>query len=113
MDCIFCKIVDGSIKGDIVLENDDVIAFRDLNAQAPHHILIIPRKHIATVNDFEVEDARIFGQMGQAAKAIASDLGVAEKGYRLVLNCNEDGGQTVHHTHMHFLAGRPLTWPPG
>ena len=113
MDCIFCKIVDGSIKSDIVFEDSDVIAFRDLGAQAPHHILIIPRKHIATINDFDSSDARIFGQMGQAAKKIASDLGVDEKGYRLVLNCNEDGGQTVFHTHMHFLAGRPLTWPPG
>ncbi|MDH3325448.1 MAG: histidine triad nucleotide-binding protein [Gammaproteobacteria bacterium] len=113
MDCIFCKIVDGSIKGDIVYENDDVVAFRDLNAQAPHHILIIPRKHIATVNDFTAEDASIFGQLGQAAKQIAGDLGVAENGYRLVLNCNDDGGQTVYHTHMHFLAGRTFTWPPG
>lgn len=113
MSCIFCKIVDGSIKSDIIFENDDVIAFRDLNAQAPHHVLIIPRKHIATVNHFEADDALIFGQMGQAAKLIAADLGVAEKGYRLVLNCNEDGGQTVFHTHMHFLAGRTLTWPPG
>ena len=113
MDCIFCKIVDGSIKSDIVFEDDDVIAFRDLNAQAPHHVLIIPRKHIATTNDFDAEDAKIFGQMGQAAKKIASDLDVAEKGYRLVLNCNEDGGQAVYHTHMHFLAGRTLSWPPG
>jgi len=113
MDCVFCKIVDGSIKGDIVFENDDVIAFRDLNAQAPHHILIIPRKHISTVNDFGTRDVPIFGQMGQAAKHIASDLGVAEQGYRLVLNCNEDGGQTVYHTHMHFMAGRTFTWPPG
>jgi len=113
MDCIFCKIADGSIKGDIVYENTDVIAFRDLNAQAPHHILIIPRQHIATVNDFEIEHATIFGQMGQAAKTIARDLGVAEQGYRLVLNCNEDGGQTVFHTHMHFMAGRAFSWPPG
>lgn len=113
MDCIFCKIVDGSIPADIVFKNDDVIAFRDLNAQAPEHLLIIPRKHIATVNDFTAEDAAIFGQMGQAAKVIAKDLGVSEKGYRLVLNCNEDGGQTVYHTHMHFLAGRTLSWPPG
>lgn len=109
MDCIFCKIVDGSIKGDIVFEGETVIAFRDLNPQAPHHILIIPRKHIATVNDFDADDAAIFGQMGQAAKQIAADLGVAEKGYRLTLNCNADGGQTVYHTHMHFLAGRTFS----
>ncbi len=113
MDCIFCKIVDGDIPADIVFENESVIAFRDLNAQAPHHILIIPRKHISTVNDFAPDDAVIFGQMGQAAKQIANDLGVAEKGYRLVLNCNEDGGQTVYHTHMHFMAGRQFSWPAG
>ena len=113
MDCIFCKIVDGSIKGDIVFEDENVIAFRDLNAQAPHHILIIPRKHIPTVNDFNAADAHIFGQMGQAAKAIAADLNVADDGYRLVLNCNEHGGQTVFHTHMHFMAGRVFSWPPG
>jgi len=113
MDCIFCKIADGSITADVVYESDFVIAFRDLNAQAPHHILIIPRKHIATMNDFDVEDAAVFGMLGQAARAIAADLGVAEDGYRLVLNCNQDGGQTVFHTHMHFMAGRPFTWPPG
>lgn len=109
MDCIFCKIVSGDIPSKTVYEDDKVIAFRDLNAQAPEHILIIPRKHIATVNDFEPQDALIFGQMGQAAKEVAMLLKVAEKGYRLVLNCNEDGGQTVYHTHMHFLAGRSLS----
>ena len=113
MDCIFCKIAEGSIKSEIVYENDDVVAFRDLNAQAPHHILIIPRKHIPTINDFNADDVIVFGKLGQAAKQIAADLGVADRGYRLVLNCNEDGGQTVFHTHMHFLAGRVLSWPPG
>ena len=113
MDCIFCKIVAGTIPGDIVFESDNVIAFRDLHAQAPEHILIIPRKHLPTINDFSVEDAAIFGEMGQAAKQIAKSLEVAEKGYRLVVNCNKDGGQTVHHTHMHFLAGRQMNWPPG
>ena len=113
MDCIFCKIAEGSIKSEIVYENDDVVAFRDLNAQAPHHILIIPRKHIPTINDFNADDAIVFGKLGQAAKQIAADLDVADRGYRLVLNCNEDGGQTVYHTHMHFLAGRALSWPPG
>ncbi len=113
MDCIFCKIADGTIPGDIVFENDKVLAFRDLNAQAPDHILIIPRKHIPTMNDFTSEDVVIFGEMGQAAKEIANTLGVSEQGYRIVVNCNDDGGQTVHHTHMHFLAGRQMTWPPG
>ena len=113
MDCIFCKIAQGEIPSDIVYENDSVMAFRDLTPQAPHHILIIPRKHIATLNDFNVEDAVIFGRMGLAAKHIADTLGVDQQGYRVVVNCNEYGGQTVFHTHMHFLAGRNFTWPPG
>ena len=113
MDCIFCKIVDGSIPSDKVFENDHVLAFRDLSPQAPHHILIIPKKHLASLNEFESEDAAIFGEMGQAAKALAKELSVDEAGYRVVVNCNEHGGQTVFHTHMHFLAGRQLHWPPG
>ena len=113
MDCIFCKIANNEIPSDKVFENDSVLAFRDLSPQAPHHILIIPKKHIATLNDFKNDDALIFGHMGQAAKEIAKSLGVDEKGYRVVVNCNADGGQTVFHTHMHFLAGRGLGWPPG
>jgi len=113
MDCIFCKIADGSIPSKKVYENDHVLAFEDLTPQAPHHILIIPRKHISTLNDFEAEDVKVFGEMGQAAKAIAKSLGVDERGYRVVVNCNEDGGQTVFHTHMHFMAGRGFSWPPG
>jgi len=113
MDCIFCKIVAGEIKGDIALDWDDVLAFRDVNAQAPHHILIIPKKHLPTISDFTAEDAPVFGLMGQAAKQIAIDLGLEKNGYRLVINCGADAGQTVFHTHMHFLAGREFTWPPG
>lgn len=113
MSCIFCKIISGEIKGDIVFDSDDVLAFHDLSAQAPQHILIIPKKHLPTMNDFNAEDARIFGQMGQAAKKIAQELGVNESGYRLVINCQEGAGQTVFHTHMHFLAGRAFSWPPG
>jgi len=113
MDCIFCKIVNGDIPTDKVYENDFVLAFRDLSPQAPEHLLIIPKKHIATLNDFSADDAQIFGEMGQAAKAVAKELGVDENGYRVVINCNQDGGQTVFHTHMHFLAGRSLSWPPG
>lgn len=113
MDCIFCKIVNGDIPGDTVYENDKVLAFRDLSPQAPHHILIIPKKHIATLNDFSPEDAAIFGEMGQVAKELAKSLGTDEQGYRVVINCNEQGGQTVFHTHMHFMAGRQFTWPPG
>jgi len=111
MDCIFCKIVAGDIPSDIIYEDDKVIAFKDLSPQAPHHLLIIPRKHIPTVNDFTPEDALLFGQMGQAAKSIAKQIGVAEDGYRLIVNCNEQGGQTVFHTHMHLMAGKRLSWP--
>jgi len=113
MDCIFCKIVNKEIKADIVFEDEHVLAFNDLSPQAPHHILIIPQKHITTLNDFSGEDQLIFGAMGQAAKSIASQLGVSEQGYRVVVNCNGDGGQTVFHTHMHFMAGRQFSWPPG
>ena len=113
MDCIFCKIVSGEIKADIVFESDEVLAFRDLNPQAPEHILIIPKKHLSTINDFAPEDAPVLGLMGQAAKRIAQDLGVEDNVYRLVINCGEGAGQTVFHTHMHFLSGRQFSWPPG
>jgi histidine triad (HIT) family protein len=112
-DCLFCKIRDGEIPGDVVYENDDVLAFRDVNPQAPTHILVIPRKHIATNNDLEADDAAVVGKMMLAAKQIAADEGFAAEGYRMVLNCNEGAGQTVFHIHMHLLGGRRLTWPPG
>ena len=112
-DCLFCKIRDGEIPGDVVYENDDVLAFRDVNPQAPTHILVIPRQHIATTNDLEADDAAVVGKMMLAAKQIAADEGFAAEGYRLVLNCNEGAGQTVFHIHMHLLGGRRLTWPPG
>lgn len=112
-DCLFCKIRDGEIPADIVFENDDVLAFRDVNPHAPTHILIIPRKHIATVNDLSVEDELIMGKLFSVAKVIAAEEGVSDDGYRLVVNCNEKAGQTVFHIHMHLLAGRRMTWPPG
>jgi len=111
MDCLFCKIANGTIPGEIVFQDDDVIAFRDIGPHAPQHCLIIPRKHISTINDFD--DPVLFGKLGMAARTLAKQLGVDESGYRLVMNCNEDGGQSVFHVHMHFLAGRPLAWPPG
>lgn len=113
MTCIFCKIVQGEIPCNKVYEDDSVIAFRDLHPQAPHHLLIIPRKHVSTLNDFSEEDLPLMGSLVLAANKIAASLGVDKKGYRLVTNCNEDGGQTVFHVHVHFLAGRSLTWPPG
>ena len=112
-DCLFCKMVSGEIKPDLVYETDQVIAFRDINPQAPLHALVIPRKHIATINDAEPADAALLGQMVLAAQQIASDEGYAEPGYRLAMNCNADAGQTVFHIHLHLLAGRQLGWPPG
>jgi histidine triad (HIT) family protein len=112
-DCLFCKIRDGEIPADIVFENDDVLAFNDVNPQAPIHIIIIPRKHISTINDVEDADEAILGRLFSVAKEIAKQRGVSDDGYRLVVNCNEKAGQTVFHIHMHLMAGRAMTWPPG
>ena len=112
-DCLFCKILDGEIPCDKVYENDHVIAFRDLNPQAPTHILVIPRKHIATVNDLTPDDKNIVGEMVLAAQQVAQLEGIEEEGYRLIMNCNEGAGQTVFHIHMHILGGRIMNWPPG
>jgi histidine triad (HIT) family protein len=112
-DCLFCKIRDGEIPADIIYENDDVLAFNDVNPQAPVHLLIIPKKHISTVNDIVDDDHLVMGKLFSAAKLIASQRGVSDDGYRLVVNCNEKAGQTVFHIHMHMLADRALTWPPG
>lgn len=113
MDCLFCKIINGDIPADIVYQDDDVLGFKDVNPQAPTHVLFIPKKHIATVNDLETDDAQLAGKLYLAAKKVASDLGVADDGYRLVMNCNAGAGQTVFHIHLHMLAGRALSWPPG
>jgi len=112
-DCLFCKIRDGDIPAEVVYENDDILAFRDVNPQAPTHVLIVPRKHISTINDLEDEDSGVMGQMVLAAQDIAGYEGIAEEGYRLVVNCNAKAGQTVFHIHMHLLGGRNMTWPPG
>lgn len=112
MKCLFCKIASGDLDADVVYENADVVAFRDLHPQARHHILIIPRRHIATLNDATEQDAGLLGKMLLAARYLAGELGVAGDGYRLVMNCNRDGGQTVFHLHLHLLAGRQLHWPP-
>lgn len=113
MDCLFCKIVEGEIAANVVLENDTLMAFHDISPQAPHHILIIPKKHIATINDVQKEDEPLMGQMIRAAQSIAKTLGIDEEGYRLLFNVNEGGGQMVYHIHLHLLGGRPMTWPPG
>ena len=112
-DTIFGKIIAREIPADIVYETDEVLAFRDINPQAPTHILIIPKREIATLNDLAPEDAPLIGQLFLAARRIAADLGVAESGYRTVMNCNRDGGQDVFHIHLHLLAGRRMGWPPG
>jgi histidine triad (HIT) family protein len=110
---IFGRIAAGEIPADIVYEDDDLVAFRDLSPQAPTHILIIPRKPIPTLNDVEEADAELVGKLFLAAAKVAKQLGIAEAGYRVVVNCNAVGGQTVFHLHLHLLGGRPMQWPPG
>ena len=112
-DCLFCKMVSGEITPDKVYEDDDVLAFRDISPQAPLHVLVIPKAHISTLNDLDEAHASLVGKMYLAVKQIAKQEGVAEDGYRAVMNCNRDGGQTVFHIHLHMLAGRGLQWPPG
>jgi histidine triad (HIT) family protein len=111
--CLFCKIVQKEIDAEILYEDDSVTAFRDVNPQAPVHVLIVPKTHIATVNDFRAEHRELLSQLMLAASKIARDQGVEEDGYRLVLNCQEGAGQSVFHVHMHLLGGRRMSWPPG
>lgn len=112
-DTIFGKIIRREIPADIVYENDDVVGFRDLNPQAPVHVLFIPRQPLPTLNDAQPKDAELLGKVLLAAADYARQEGFAEEGYRTVINCNEHGGQTVFHLHVHLLAGRRMTWPPG
>lgn len=112
MDCIFCKIVDGEIPAGKVYEDDLVVAFEDVNPVAPMHVLVVSRKHIPTVSDIGEEDDKVIGRMVRVAAQIAAERGLAEPGYRLVMNCNEDAGQTVFHIHLHVMGGRPMGWPP-
>lgn len=112
-DCLFCKMVNGEIPPDIVYEDDEVLAFNDINPQAPTHVLIIPKKHIATLNDASDEDTQVLGRLNIVAAQLAKKLGFAEDGYRVVMNCNADGGQAVYHIHLHLLGGRSMAWPPG
>ena len=112
-DCLFCKILAGDIPAEIIYESNTAIAFRDINPQAPTHVLIIPRKHIATINDIESTDHAIVGSLYSAAREIATAEGIADEGYRAVMNCNAAAGQTVFHIHLHLLGGREMGWPPG
>jgi histidine triad (HIT) family protein len=112
-DCLFCKIRDGEIPADIVYSDDHCLAFRDLHPAAPVHVLIIPRRHIASLNEVDAAGAEIIGALFAAVPAVAAELGVAEGGYRVVVNCNADAGQEIFHLHFHLLGGRQLGWPPG
>ena len=112
-DTIFDKIISKEISSDIVYEDSNYLAFKDINPQAPVHILIIPKNRIATINDINEENSNVVGDMVLIAKNIAKSLNIASDGYRLVFNCNEYGGQTVYHIHLHLLGGRILNWPPG
>lgn len=108
MDCIFCKIIEGSIPSKKVFENDRILAFYDIQPSAPQHVLIIPKKHIPTMNDVQTEDLALIGEIHQAAQQIARDLGIADTGYRLINNCGKDSGQVVFHIHYHLLGGGKL-----
>jgi histidine triad (HIT) family protein len=112
-DCIFCRIAKHEAPADIVFEDDEVVAFRDLHPQAPVHLLVIPKKHIESLETAGEEDRAILGTLALTAQALARKEGIAEKGYRLVLNTNRWAGQSVWHIHLHLLGGRPLAWPPG
>ncbi len=113
MSTIFTKIINKEIPANIVYEDDDFLAFNDINPQAPVHILIIPKKEIKTVNDIGSSDAIIVGKLFLIAKKIAKQMSIDKDGYRLVMNCNEYGGQSVYHIHLHLIGGRKLSWPPG
>jgi histidine triad (HIT) family protein len=112
-DCLFCKMVAGEIQPDVVYEDEEVLAFRDVNPQAPTHVLVIPKTHIATTNDLNEENAAIVGKLYLAARQIAEEEGIAGPGYRMVMNCNAGAGQSVYHIHLHVLGGRGMGWPPG
>lgn len=112
-NCIFCKIATGDIPATILYQDDLVVAFDDINPQAPIHKIIIPRKHIATLNEVTNQEASLVGHMLHTASTIAKQLNIADNGYRVLMNCNNHGGQTVFHIHAHLLGGRQMTWPPG
>ncbi len=112
-DCLFCRIAAGDIPADIVHADERMIAFRDINPQAPRHVLVVPRRHIATLDDLSPDDDQLVGEMMRRAAALARENGYADRGYRTVFNCNAEAGQTVFHIHLHVIGGRSLTWPPG
>ena len=112
-ECLFCKIAKGEIPTDILYEDEQVMAFRDINPQGPVHVLVIPKEHIPTLNDLDERYAGLVGRIILVAKEVAEREDIAESGYRLVLNCNRHGGQEIFHIHLHLIGGRQMTWPPG
>lgn len=113
MDCIFCKIAEKNIPAKVIYEDEHAIAFEDINPQAPVHVLVIPRKHISTIIDIKDEDMSLLGHLFNVVNVIAAQKEVDKSGFRIVLNCNEEAGQTVFHIHLHVLGGRQMQWPPG
>ncbi|HET6413513.1 MAG TPA: histidine triad nucleotide-binding protein [Anaeromyxobacter sp.] len=112
-DCLFCKIADGQIPAKVVHQDDDAVAFLDINPQAPTHFLVVPRKHIPTLNELVPEDDALLGRLARLAARLAAERGIAQDGFRVVINTNRGAGQSVFHVHLHVLGGRPLSWPPG
>ncbi|RJP69741.1 MAG: histidine triad nucleotide-binding protein [Candidatus Abyssobacteria bacterium SURF_17] len=112
-ECIFCKIATGELKSDKIYEDDEFVGFRDIQPEAPVHIIVIPKKHVATMNDVPESETKLFGGLLKACQKAAGKLKVAENGYRVVINCNKDGGQFILHLHAHLLGGREMGWPPG
>jgi histidine triad (HIT) family protein len=113
MSCLFCRIAEKKIISRVVYEDERVFAFEDVNPQAPVHILIIPKEHISTALEIAHKDNELIGHMFQIANKIAEEKGIAQRGFRIVMNCNPEAGQTIYHLHLHLLAGRPMHWPPG
>jgi histidine triad (HIT) family protein len=113
MSCLFCRIIAGEIPGTFLYQDERLVVLQDINPQAPLHALVIPRQHIATLNDLTAGDDGLVGEMVRRAALLAREKGVAEGGYRAVLNCNREAGQTVFHIHLHVIGGRPMAWPPG
>jgi histidine triad (HIT) family protein len=112
-DCLFCKIIEGQVPGALVYQDERIVVIKDINPQAPMHVLVVPRRHIATLNDLMPEDDGLVGEMIRRGAAIAAEHGHSERGYRTVFNCNAGAGQTVFHIHLHVLGGRTFRWPPG
>ncbi|PWT79449.1 MAG: histidine triad nucleotide-binding protein [Blastocatellia bacterium] len=113
VDCLFCKIVNRQIPASVVYEDERVLAFNDINPQAPTHVLVVPKRHIASLNEIGVEDDQMVGEIVRRAAALARERGISESGFRTVFNTNREAGQTVFHIHLHLLGGRPMRWPPG